>query len=99
MADLTTVSTFNFSVQGNRRVVHVDVSSAGGTTSDTVTVPYLSAITAITGAAYRTSVWDDVASTVLVGPHLSVGSSANAVLIARSSLGMVLPIRFSVEGR
>lgn len=99
MADLTAVSTFEATVQGNKRVVQVDVSSAGFTTSDTVSVPHLTAITAIRNASYRTSgAWDAIASTVLVGPHLTIGSSANTVTFNRSSLA-ALPIRFTVEGR
>lgn len=98
MADLTTVSTFTMTVQGNRRVVQVDVSSAGFTTSDTVSVPHLSAISNIVSASWRTTAaFDALASTVTVGPLLFIGSSANAVTINRSSLA-ALPFRFTVEG-
>ncbi len=55
MADLTSASSFVATVQGNRRVVTVDVSSAGFTTSDSVTIGHLGAITAIYGGSYRTS--------------------------------------------
>lgn len=96
MADLTSVSTMaSYSVQGNRRVVTVHVSSAGGSTSDTVSVPHLSAITALVGASYRTTVFGSSFGV----PYLTVGSSANAVQIVRSSDGIALPITFTVEGR
>ena len=98
MADLTTASTFSVSLQGNRRVVQVDVSSAGFSTSDTVSVPFLSAITNIVGSRWRTTVWDAAASTVMVPPVLQIGSSANAIAIARSSLA-AFPLTITVEGR
>lgn len=98
MADLTATTTFTLSVQGNRRVIQCDVSSANFTTSDTVTIPYLSAITAIIGPRYHSSVFDPIASTAMVGPFVTVGSAANTVVIARSSLAG-LPVRFSAEGR
>lgn len=49
MADLTTATTFTYSVQGNQRVIICDVSSAGGTTADTVVIPHLTAIQALEG--------------------------------------------------
>lgn len=98
MADLTAVTTFQFSVQGNRRVVYCDISSAGFTTSDTVTVPYLSAIQNIIEASFRTTVWDPAATTAMVGPFVNIGSSANTMQIARSSLA-AFPCRVIVEGR
>lgn len=99
MADMTAQSTFGYTVKGNRRVVSVDVSTVGRTTSDTVSIPYLTAITNILECAYRTSVWDSIATTALVGPFASIGSSANTILLAQSSLAIGVPIRFTVEGR
>lgn len=94
MADLTTAAVFVQTVQGNRRVISVEVSSAGATTSDTVSIPHLTAITVYGPAAFATTVFDVNA----IGPILSSGNAANSVRIARSSLA-IFPIRFTVEGR
>lgn len=94
MADLTAVSTFNYSLQGNRRVYSVDVGVTGASTSDTVSVP-CSAIVSIISGSYLTTVFGSSMSV----PYLAIGSSANTVQILRSSDGIALPVRFTVEGR
>lgn len=56
MGNLTTASTQSpYSVQGNRRVVLVEVGSTGGSTSDTVSVSHLSAVTAFWGARFTSA--------------------------------------------
>lgn len=52
MADLTTATTFSYTVQGNKRVVYCDIST-GNTTADTIKVP-LNRI-AFASAVFRSS--------------------------------------------
>lgn len=95
MADLTTASTFTYSVQGNRRVITVEVGAVSGTTQDTVSIPYLSAITAMYGAQHNIS----TAAELNITPQLFIGSAANNVEIVRSSLTTADPFKFMAEGR
>lgn len=98
MADLSGVSTYQVGIQGNRRIVSVDVGASGATTSDTVSIPYLSAVTNIIGGYFRIGDFTTVATTVLAGPFFTIGSSANTVQIVRSSLA-AFGVHLSVEGR
>lgn len=99
MANLTTASTQTVTVQGNRRVIQVDVGSTAGTTSDTVSIPQLSAITAIYGARWTTSTGAYNTTQATNPPQFHVGSSANNVQINRSSLTTADAFSFNVEGR
>lgn len=95
MADLTTATTFTYSVQGNRRIVLAEVGAAAGTTQDTVVIPYLTAITGFYGQQHNIS----TAAELNITPQLFIGTSANNALIIRSSLTTADPFRFYAEGR
>lgn len=101
MADLSSASTYHRSVQGNRLVYDIDVSSAGGSTSDTVFTP-LTAITA--GYAYYRSTAPIFGGTWTSLGQIGFDQSTNAdgtrnAIIRRSSDGSALPVTIHVEGR
>lgn len=100
MANLTTSSTqVPYSVQGNRRVVLVDVGSTGGSTSDTVSIGHLSAVTAFWGARFTSAAAGYDTTHATNPPQLHIGSSANAIQVNRSSLTTGDAFSFVVEGR
>lgn len=94
MADLTTASTQSQSVQGNRRVVLVEVGATAGTTSDTVRIHYLSNVLGMYGAQFTST----STAQLNTSPQLFQGSTINLVQIVRSSLTTGSAFRFYAEG-
>lgn len=80
-------------------MILVEVGSTGGSTSDTVTINHLTAVTAMYGAQFTHSSGAYDTTAVANTPQLYIGSSANNVQINRSSLTTADAFRFLVEGR
>lgn len=81
-------------------MIQVDVGSTAGTTSDTISISHLSAITGFIGGARYTTSTAAYDTTQATNPiQLAIGSSANAVQVQRSSLTTADGFQFFVEGR
>lgn len=90
MADLTSQTTFNHLIMGNKRVEICDVSGTGGTTFDSFVVP-LSRVESVIGAAFRTTAGTSVAP--------SVGFAGTTVVVFQPTATTGINYTVTVIGR